>query len=135
MKLTCKKCSKLACHSDDIRSIEGAHHIVVNDEFSNQYETKENKHPVKIEELDIGRILICVKCKSEWGHLAVYRGMTLPLLKIASFVVEYPNGKQQRTKKWKDVIFKVKPISDEDLEKVVNIDNGDYDDEDGNDQQ
>ena len=132
VKLTCKKCGELACHSDNIRTVKDAHHIVIGDEFAELYDTKENpRFPLKVDDFDFQKNIICKKCKSEWGTIGMYKGMELPLLKIAGFIVEYPNGKQQRTKKWKDVLFKVDPITPDDLEKIINT-GEDEDEGDGN---
>lgn len=136
VKLTCKKCAEFACYSDNIRTVKDAHHIVIGDEFAERYDTKENpRFPLKVDDFDFQKNIICRKCKSEWGTIGMYKGMELPLLKIAGFIVEYPNGKQQRTKKWKDVLFKVGPIMPEDLEKIINTGDDDedaVDESDGN---
>ncbi len=131
VKLTCRKCGADACKSNDIRSVKDAHHIVINDEFHGLYDTKENpRFPLQVDDFDFQKSIICKKCKSEWGVIGMYKGLELPILKIAGFIVEYPNGKQQRTKKWKDVLFQVQPITPEDLEKVINTGGGEEEDDD-----
>ena len=125
MKLNCRKCGELACYSDDIRCVKDAHRIVVADDFSQRYETKHNpKYPKLIDGLDMRKSLVCANCRVVWGTQAVYQGMTLPLLNIAGFVAEFPNGRQQKVKKWKDVLFQVEPVTFEDLEKLISSSSG-----------
>ncbi|XP_072025888.1 uncharacterized protein [Amphiura filiformis] len=119
VKLNCQKCGVFACYSDDIRSVKGAHYIVITDEFHQLYDTKENaRFPKKVDDFDLQKNIVCKDCKSEWGILGLYKGTTMPLLKIAGFIVEYHDGRQQRIKKWKDVLFKVDPTTAEDLKNI-----------------
>ncbi|XP_072025649.1 antiviral innate immune response receptor RIG-I-like [Amphiura filiformis] len=120
VRLTCLKCGELACYNYDIRCVKDAHRIVISDAFKERYDTKHNpKYPRLIDGLDMRMTLVCVKCKALWGTQAIYQGMELPLLNIAGFVAEYPNGRQKRVKKWKDVAFQVEPVTYIDLEKML----------------
>ncbi|XP_072025648.1 ATP-dependent RNA helicase DHX58-like [Amphiura filiformis] len=130
VKLTCRKCGVLACYNDDIRCANGAHHVVIIDKFRQLYDTKDDpKLPVEVDDFYFQKICVCKKCKTEWGKIGKHKGITMPFLTPKGFILEYPNGKQQKVSQWKDVMFEVAPFTAEDLKKIVNTDENEMEDE------
>ncbi len=109
VKLTCIKCGEFACYSDDLRCIKGAHHVVVDGSFTSRFETKPMKKPVPLNNgMTIQEVLVCKKCKLDWGNLAKFEGKELPLIHTKGFLFDNAMGKRKTMKKWKEVWFQIK---------------------------
>jgi len=56
--------------------------------------------------------------------MGVYKKVSYPIIKISSFVVDC-NGERQLYKLWKESPFVVKPLSPDDLSKMINDESSD----------
>ncbi|XP_078251246.1 antiviral innate immune response receptor RIG-I-like isoform X3 [Rhinoraja longicauda] len=109
-KLLCAKCKIYACLSDDIRKIEGSHHVVIDKSFSDRYQTRPHRNPVQIGFMQKREKLHCKDCSHSWGITANFNPFKdLPVIKCDSFVFHHvSSGSPQIVKKWKDVPFLIK---------------------------
>ncbi|XP_052396462.1 antiviral innate immune response receptor RIG-I-like [Carassius gibelio] len=106
-ELLCCKCKRFACRSDDIRVVQGAHHIVLDRSMFERCTTAPHKNPRSFSGFCKKEKMLCAECKQDWGLIASYLTIQdLPLVKIESYVVQdCVTGRQQYFRKWRDVTF------------------------------
>ncbi|XP_069778971.1 antiviral innate immune response receptor RIG-I isoform X2 [Narcine bancroftii] len=111
--LLCGKCKIYACSSDNIRTIEDAHHTVVDKSFSNRYQTQPHKKPANVGSLQKRAKLHCKDCGHDWGITANFNMfIDLPIIKINSFILQHvKTGAHNVVKKWKDAPFSIKQFN------------------------
>jgi hypothetical protein len=78
--------------------------------------------PKKFENFELTGKIYCKHCHWEWGVMGVYKKVSFPIIKISSFVIDIVGKPQQLCKKWKEVPFKVSPLSPSDLAKMLDSD-------------
>ncbi|XP_053406754.1 ATP-dependent RNA helicase DHX58-like isoform X2 [Mercenaria mercenaria] len=118
----CLNCNHFICFLSDIRKIQGAHHVVVDEEVSERLISFRNPHPRFIdEELKFDGAIFCGNpdCQRELGGVCEYKHAEFPLLKIKNFRVVSRNGVGNTFKQWKKANFEVEPFTLEDLRDVV----------------
>uniref|UniRef100_A0A8C1XKY8 Activating signal cointegrator 1 complex subunit 3 n=1 Tax=Cyprinus carpio TaxID=7962 RepID=A0A8C1XKY8_CYPCA len=106
-ELLCSKCKKFACMSDDIRVVQGSHHIVLDRSMFKRCTTAPHKNPRAFSGFCKKEKMLCAECKHDWGLIASYLTIQdLPLLKIESYVVQdCVTRRQDYFRKWRDVPF------------------------------
>ncbi|XP_006901712.1 PREDICTED: probable ATP-dependent RNA helicase DHX58 [Elephantulus edwardii] len=108
VRLLCINCSVAVGHGNDLRKVEGAHHVNVNPNFSIYYTT--SQVPVLIDRVfkdwTPGGAISCRNCGEAWGMQISYKSVKLPVLRIRSMLLETPQGRIQ-AKKWSRVPFLV----------------------------
>uniref|UniRef100_A0A9J8B4C1 RNA helicase n=1 Tax=Cyprinus carpio carpio TaxID=630221 RepID=A0A9J8B4C1_CYPCA len=106
-ELLCSKCKKFACMSDDIRVVQGAHHIVLDRSMFKRCTTAPHKNPRAFSGFCKKEKMLCAECKHDWGLIASYLTIQdLALLKIESYVVQNcVTRRQDYFRKWRDVPF------------------------------
>ncbi|XP_059397279.1 probable ATP-dependent RNA helicase DDX58 [Carassius carassius] len=106
-ELLCSKCKRFACWSDDIRVVQGAHHIVLDRSMFKRCTTAPHKNPRSFSGFCKKEKMLCAECKHDWGLIASYLTIQdLPLVKIESYVVQdCVTGRQQYFRKWREVPF------------------------------
>lgn len=106
-ELLCSKCKKFACMSDDIRVVQGAHHIVLDRSMFKRCTTAPHKNPRAFSGFCKKEKMLCAECKHDWGLIASYLTIQdLPLLKIESYVVQdCVTRRQDYFRRWRDVPF------------------------------
>ncbi|XP_042606490.1 antiviral innate immune response receptor RIG-I-like [Cyprinus carpio] len=109
-ELLCSKCKRFACMSDDIRVVQGAHHIVLDRSMFKRCTTVAHKNPRDFCGFKKKEKLLCAECKHDWGLVTSYTTIQdLPLLKIQSFVVrDCVTRRQEYFRKWRDVPFAIR---------------------------
>ncbi|XP_025096124.1 interferon-induced helicase C domain-containing protein 1-like isoform X2 [Pomacea canaliculata] len=115
--LRCRKCDEFACMSSDIRTVEKAHHVVIDPEFSDRSLEKAYSSLIKISGDDMFKQgkLHCKKCGLDWGIVARHSSTTFPVIKVESFIVIDDVGRRDAPKKWKFTNFRVEQLSQEEL--------------------
>ncbi|KAH0628367.1 hypothetical protein JD844_009437, partial [Phrynosoma platyrhinos] len=120
-RLLCRKCKRFACDTDHIRVIEGSHHTVLGERFTERYITKPHNKKTCYGGFEKKCKLYCNadKCHNDWGITVKYKAFDdLPIIKIESFSVEdVATGKQTYFRKWKDVNFAMRQF---DIEEMFN---------------
>ncbi len=116
--LRCLKCDSLACMSDEIRKVEQSHHVVLDDEFNSRIVKEPHPNPKAYDEFCKTHKVFCGKCKFDWGIVAIYKKIPVPVTKVSSFVLVDQNNKRTTCKKWKDVPFVVQELSPDDLQQL-----------------
>ncbi|XP_033632690.1 probable ATP-dependent RNA helicase DHX58 [Asterias rubens] len=131
--LICRKCGAEACTADDIRVIEGAHHVVLADFFVERCRFVNVPHSNPHPDIEIRQKIYCgntrKSCTQEWGTQMLYKGCLINLITPVNFVMKMPKGPPRMFKKWKDVPFKIADMSMDDLEKACNISSDDDEEE------
>ncbi|PVD29709.1 hypothetical protein C0Q70_08965 [Pomacea canaliculata] len=114
--LRCRKCDAFACMSSDIRTVEKAHHVIIDPEFSDRRTEKYQPKHIKIsgDMCQQGK-LHCKECGLDWGIVAQHSGTTFPVIKIDSFTVVDEVGRRDAPKKWRNTNFPVEELSLEEL--------------------
>ncbi|XP_052450085.1 antiviral innate immune response receptor RIG-I [Carassius gibelio] len=109
-ELLCSKCKGFACFSDDIRVVQGAHHIVLDRSMFHRYTTVAHNRPRDFGGFKKKEKMHCAECKHDWGLVTSYSTIQdLPLVKIESFVVrDCLTRRQQYFRKWRDVTFAIR---------------------------
>ncbi|XP_053558602.1 antiviral innate immune response receptor RIG-I [Bombina bombina] len=119
-RLLCGKCKTFVCNTDDIRTIQGSHHTVIDKSFKDRYITEPHPKPRGFQGYTKKFKLFCKKpdCKEDWGVSGTYQtSPNIPLIKISSFVVENAEGtNQEYFSRWVKVNFTMKEFSSEEME-------------------
>ncbi|XP_071817176.1 ATP-dependent RNA helicase DHX58-like isoform X2 [Apostichopus japonicus] len=114
--LCCKKCGEEACSSFDIKRYSKSHHYVSLQSFCDEkIDIKPHHKPGPMDDLyKLGKIY-CSNCAKDWGVLAKFQELIIPVIKIDSFVVYEINtdasrGKVKIAKKWANAPFTVEDV-------------------------
>ncbi|XP_072904673.1 antiviral innate immune response receptor RIG-I [Hemitrygon akajei] len=108
-KLFCGKCKNYACNSNDIRTIEDTHHVVIDKTFSNRYQTQPHRNPKSFGSMQKREKLHCKDCGHDWGITANFNIFKdLPVIKIESFVLQnIKTDARVIVRKWRDAPFSI----------------------------
>ncbi|XP_060562666.1 antiviral innate immune response receptor RIG-I-like [Ruditapes philippinarum] len=118
----CLNCNHFICFLSDIRKIQEAHHVVVDEAASTRLISYRNPHPRFIDdELKFDGAIFCgnIDCQRELGGVCEYRHAEFPLLKIKNFRVVNKNGQGNTYKQWKKANFNIEAFTLDDLRRVV----------------
>ncbi|XP_075681774.1 antiviral innate immune response receptor RIG-I isoform X2 [Rhinoderma darwinii] len=119
-RLLCIRCKIFACNTDDIRTIQVAHHTVIDKEFKDRYFTKPHYSPKAFSNYKKLHKIYCKnpKCGEDWGVSGTYLNFQdIPLIKIDKFVVENADGSQIYFNKWVKVNFQMKEFNLEEIKE------------------
>eukprot|EP00057_Strongylocentrotus_purpuratus_P018438 XP_011672912.1 PREDICTED: probable ATP-dependent RNA helicase DHX58 isoform X1 [Strongylocentrotus purpuratus] len=137
VKLLCKHCRQFACYTDDIRSINGQHHIVIGEGFLDRVITERLQEEKNLYgDVTVSKEVQCKRCKKPLGFMMIFREHELPLLAIKHLVIELPNKAKVHKKKWSETtsIFTIKDIDLEALAELVKLPEEDEESIDGDDE-
>ena len=118
-ELRCKKCNRHACFASDIRKIEGAHHVVINEDFEDVVHIDIYPRPTTYKNFTQKGRLYCKNCSEEWGTQADYKSIFFHVLSVKGFMFVDSNRRKGKFKKWKDVPFQVPNLSVDELKALV----------------
>ena len=81
--IRCGKCGNLGAASNDVRVVEEAHHVVIDPEIKKRSVVKKHPRPKVIDHsyAKVGK-LYCIKCNMDWGIMALYRNIQIPMIKV-----------------------------------------------------
>ncbi|XP_077993196.1 ATP-dependent RNA helicase DHX58-like [Glandiceps talaboti] len=100
VKLYCKGCpDNLVCQGSDVSKFETNHILIDADIVNTKVEFREHRNEEK-KKSGIKKIY-CKSCKQDWGN-TLPPPQCFPVIKIASFIVEYSDGSRKRIKQWKN---------------------------------
>lgn len=119
-EIQCSNCSTPVCMTDDVRTIQNAHHIIVNSEFAERLIMLRSQIPeYEEEDLKYDGTSICSNpdCRRELGGVCEYKTLEFPLLKLKCINFIGRNGGS--FKKWKKVPYFIQEISLDDLREIV----------------
>jgi hypothetical protein len=117
LTLRCFKCDSFCCFSGEI-VCRDTHHFVGNESLRDRVTRQQHPKPQNIGlggELFKKEKMFCKKCGYDWGIVALYRGIKLPIIKIESFFIYNKDGIKSYVKKWKDVPFVSRELTDDDI--------------------
>ncbi|XP_054766744.2 antiviral innate immune response receptor RIG-I-like [Lytechinus pictus] len=124
VKLLCKHCREFICYTEDIRSINGQHHIVIEENFRERIITERFQEDQTLYgDVKVSQEVQCKRCKQQLGFMMIFREHELPLLSIRYLVIEVRKGIRVHKKKWSDTtsLFTIKDIDLEDLAKRLDV--------------
>ncbi|XP_047662804.1 probable ATP-dependent RNA helicase DDX58 isoform X1 [Tachysurus fulvidraco] len=106
----CGKCKKFVCLSDDLRVLQGSHHIVLDKSIFQRCSTKPHRKIATFDNITKKEKMFCSECQQDWGIIASYMNIQdLPVLKIESFIIkDLATNEQQYFRKWRDVTFRMR---------------------------
>ncbi|XP_051013697.1 antiviral innate immune response receptor RIG-I [Acomys russatus] len=107
-KLLCGKCKAFVCCTADIRMVEKSHYTVLGNAFKEHFVCKPHPKPTTYDCFEKKAKIFCARqnCSHDWGIHVRYKTFEIPVIKIASFVVEdITSGVQVRYTKWKEFPF------------------------------
>ncbi|XP_038046269.1 antiviral innate immune response receptor RIG-I-like [Patiria miniata] len=139
VRLICRRCGAEACTVDDIKCIENAHHVVLNDTFEDRCRFIDLPSKSVCADMELRKRIMCdnkeKKCTQDWGHQMLYKGCVVNLISPKYFVFKMEKGPNRIFKKWKDAPFKIEKLLLEELDKIVNPPGEDDEDEESDDQE
>ncbi|XP_050398834.1 ATP-dependent RNA helicase DHX58 [Patella vulgata] len=117
-KLRCMRCRNLTIDSTDIRTVQGAHHVVIDPSFMKKVDTRPDKDPHKpFDGIQIAGKIHCKECHNYLGITFKYKGNMFPALKLECY--QFIDGdKVTNHKKWQSIPFKVKEIAVADYHRM-----------------
>ena len=126
ISLNCRKCDNFCCFSTDIAKNE-SHYIIIDRTLQERAILESHPKPIKIRvggslggEFDKKYKLFCSKCHQDWGITVIFRDIKLPVVKIESFIMyDNDSNKLPPVKKWKDVRFRVRDLTDVDIMQLM----------------
>ncbi|XP_070534276.1 antiviral innate immune response receptor RIG-I-like isoform X1 [Ptychodera flava] len=121
VKFNCKRCKTFACLSTDLRIFKESHYLLIDDTFQERIKISQHRKPKQIDEMYKHKKVHCKKCMQDWGIIATIQDVDYHILKVESFVLVMPDGKQRLCRKWEDITFNVEHCSKEDLQKKINV--------------
>ena len=124
--LNCRKCDNFCCFSTDIAKNE-SHYIVMDRTLHERVilELYPKAPTINVVgnvagEFAIKEKLFCKRCHQEWGVTVMFKDIKLPLIKIQSFIMYDNEGNVlPPVKKWKDVRFNVRDLTEEDIIQLM----------------
>lgn len=122
VELKCLNCSAFICFASDIRVIQKAHRIVVNEDVKTRLVLERRPIPKYFEdELKFDGSTYCGanNCRHELGGVCEYKHTEFPLIKIKNCVVVDRNGKSETFKTWKKANLRLEHFTLDDLREVV----------------
>ncbi|KAK3094493.1 hypothetical protein FSP39_002464 [Pinctada imbricata] len=117
-ELTCGKCREFICFSDEMRLIQRAHHAAICEDLTERIKAEVNPKPAYQDNKlmsGVGKVL-CRNCGYDLGNVSVYDNAQFAILKISNFSVMDVRGNFNVFRRWKQVPFYVKDITEEEVE-------------------
>ena len=118
-EMRCFKCSEFICMSSDIKKIENAHHVCVDEGL------KDRVHYVRVattftdDQVEAVGKVICSECGNELCRLIKHKGLEFPELKPEKYLIVDMNGRQDSCKAWKDAPFEAQPLTTADFREML----------------
>ncbi|KAL4231857.1 RIG-I signaling pathway [Mactra antiquata] len=119
-ELRCIKCDHFICWSDDVKKIEGAHHVIVDQSLEERVKmssTGPSKYQNETIQL-VGKV-ICRNCGGNLGTVLIHRKMEFPVPRIENFLIVDTHGRQDTCKQWKGAPFDVQSLSTDDWREIL----------------
>ena len=104
--LYCKKCGHFACQAHDFRLLRETYYVVVTQDIYERITVKPHPSPWK-RGVALNEKVYCAECGEDWGVMVTAMEVTLPSLKIVSFVLQMSDGTKRSIKKWSKRPFEV----------------------------
>ena len=118
-ELRCLKCNEFICMSSDVKKIQDAHHVCVDESLEDRVNYVRGTPKYIDEQLEtIGR-LICTGCGYDLGGIIKHRGLEFPVLKIEKYLIVDMNERQDSCKAWKQAPFDAQPLTTEDFRAIL----------------
>ncbi|KAL5021809.1 hypothetical protein ScPMuIL_000964 [Solemya velum] len=119
-ELRCVKCDEFACMSSDVRRIQSAHHVVLDEDFENRIKVVIYPRPQYFDtQYEVKGKIHCKNCGSAYGTLAVHRKIDFYVIKVANFIISDSNDRKMTCKKWKQSPFSVTDLTNDDFKRMI----------------
>ena len=122
MEIQCINCSTTICKSKDLRTIQKAHHILVNKEFADRLIMARSPIPAfQEEDLKYDGQVFCSnpECRGDLGGVCEYKSLEFPLLSLKRLRFVKSDGQGACFKQWKRVACYIAELTLDDLREIV----------------
>lgn len=118
--LHCLSCDAFICLSTDIKKIEMAHHVIVDDSLDQRvnFTERHSSFTADTSPQYCGKV-VCKECGRNLGVICIYKGIEFPVPKIEHFLIKDINGRHDTCKKWNKAPFNVDALNTNDLRKII----------------
>ena len=118
-ELRCYTCNTFICMSSDIKRIQNAHHVVVDESLPERVNFIEGGSTKHIDDtIQFTGKLMCMDCGANLGVICIHNSLQFPVIKIEKFLIVDSNGRQDTCKKWNKVPFSVRPLTINDFQEI-----------------
>ena len=114
----CLKCDNLCGWSSDIRTVNKQHYVIVDGTFEDRIVAKPHQSPRSYDDWVKKEKIYCSRCPQDWGIKANYKSVPCCVIKIASFVIIDPYERRSYCKRWKEVLFPVAELTEQDMQDL-----------------
>ena len=118
-ELRCFKCSLFICMSSDVKKIQNAHHVCVDESLKDRVHYVRGAAKFIDDQLEAVGKLICSECGYDLGGLIKHKGLEFPVLKIERYLIVDMNERQDSCKFWKLAPFEAQPLTTEDFREML----------------
>jgi len=92
--------------------------VVVDGTFEDRVVVKQHKSPQYYDDWEKKEKIYCRECPQDWGIKANYKSVPCCVIKIASFQIVDPNKRRSYCRKWKEVVFPVAELTEQDMHSL-----------------
>lgn len=133
--LKCACCKSFCVHSKDLRVIKDNHHVVIDSEFEGRIEVKPFQKQKNIDGITMTGHMQCKECHRAWGTKFLYQGIPFPSVAIKNFiVVSEETNEIKHCKKWLDLPYTIRVMSQDDFKTCLSTGEDDRSDEEDEDE-
>ena len=118
-ELRCLRCNEFICMSSDVKKIQDAHHVCVDESLRDRVDYIRGTSRYIDETIQTVGKLICMECGFDLGGLIIHKNLEFPVLKIEKYLIVDMNERQDTCKKWKQAPFEPPPLSTADFRAIL----------------
>ena len=118
-ELRCLRCNEFICMSSDVKKIQHAHHVCVDESLKDRVDYVRGASKYIDDQLEAVGKLICTGCGFDLGGLIKHKGLEFPVLKIEKYLIVDMNERQDSCKAWKKAPFDAQPLTTEDFRAIL----------------
>ena len=118
-ELRCLRCNEFICMSSDVKKIENAHHVCVDESLKDRVDYVRGSTRYIDDTIQTVGKLICVECGFDLGGIIKHKELEFPVLKIEKYLVVDMNERHHTCKQWKQAPFEPTPLSTADFRMIL----------------
>lgn len=118
-ELRCLRCNIFICMSSDVKKIQNAHHVCVDESLKDRVDYVRGTSKYIDETIQIMGKLICMECGFDLGGIIIHKTLEFPVLKIEKYLLIDMNGRQDTCTQWKKAPFEPQPLTAADFRAIL----------------
>ena len=118
-ELRCQRCSDFICMSSDVKKIQNAHHVCVDESLKDRVDYVRGTSKYIDDSITSTGKLICMECGFELGGIIIHKSLEFPVLKIEKYLIVDMNERQDTCKQWKKAPFDPQPLTTADFRAIL----------------